>query len=160
MAKEIERKFLVTKNPWTTTTGYVDIMQGYLNNDGHVIVRVRWQTMLNDPSKHQGFITIKGNHSGITRDEYEYEIPGSEAAKILNTLANSMLVKRRWYIPHAGHVWHVDQFGSTNTGLVIAEIELSAEQEIWLQPEWCGKEVSHDMRYSNYNLSVNPYQHW
>jgi adenylate cyclase len=98
--------------------------------------------------------------ANYARHEYEYEIPGSEAAKILNTLANSMLVKRRWYIPHAGHVWHVDQFGSTNTGLVIAEIELSAEQEIWLQPDWCGEEVSHDMRYSNYNLSVNPYQHW
>jgi len=160
MAKEIERKFLVTKSPWTNSTRYTDIMQGYLNNDGSVVVRVRWQTQEDDPSKHRGFLTIKGNHSGITRDEYEYEIPGSEAVKILNTLAKHTLVKRRWFIAHAGHWWHVDEFGGDNKGLILAEIELSSHEEIWLQPDWCGEEVSYDFRYTNYNLAVTPRQHW
>lgn len=159
MAIEIERKFLVTAIPWTDKTPYLDIVQGYLNQDGHVAVRIRWQR---DSELHleKGYITIKGPRTGIACSEYEYEIPAVEAAEIIYNLAKHCISKRRYLVKHADQFWQVDQFGSQNKGLCLAEIELTTLDAAIELPSWVGSDVSHDMRYTNFNLAVNPYQLW
>lgn len=161
MAIEIERKFLVKEIPWRESTHWVDITQGYLSMDPRHTVRIRLERSTRDRRDvEQGIITIKGQSKGITRVEYEYEIPVSDAANMISGMSDCMLTKRRWYVQHGGHEWHVDEFRGHNSGLVLAEIELGAEDERWERPSWLGEEVTHDDRYINANLAINPYGFW
>ena len=110
----------------------------------------------------QGYLTIKGATTGISRAEYEYGIPLEDAAQLLDTLCQPPLIeKTRYRIPAAkGLVWEVDEFAGENQGLIIAEIELpNAEQSVEL-PDWIGPEVSNDPRYFNSNLSKHPFSRW
>lgn len=159
MAIEIERKFLLKYNPWTDKTPYLDIIQGYLNQDGHVTIRARWQRD-SELQLEKGYITIKGPRKGISCTEYEYEIPADNAAMMITDFAKQSISKRRYLIKHAEHLWQIDQFGWQNKGLCIAEIELQTENTHIHLPDWIGADVSHDMRYNNFNLAVNPYQLW
>ena len=154
--KEIERKFLVRG------TGYREeaqrkerITQGFLSSVPERTVRVR---MIED----RGWITVKGmgNLAGTTRFEWESEISGTEAAHLLELCEPGIIDKTRYYVKMDAHTFEVDEFHGDNQGLVIAEIELSEEEESFRRPEWLGKEVTGEIRYYNAALAKHPFANW
>ena len=153
MALEIERKFLVTGNDWRKGQGTM-YRQGYLNSDKNRNVRVR---VIGD----RGYLTIKGISKGATRVEYEYEIPKAEADAMLYDLCHKPIIeKKRYKIDFKGFLWEVDEFFGVNQGLVIAELELESEDQVFTKPEWIGEEVTGDPKYFNANLIHCPYRKW
>lgn len=154
MGTEIERKFLLTGDDWRQLGMAKTYRQGYLNAQKERTVRVR---TIDD----KGFLTIKGIRVGITRMEYEYEIPVQDAKIMLETLCEKPLIeKKRYIIEFAGFTWEVDEFFGENDGLLVAEIELQSEKQQFEKPPWIGEEVSEDPRYSNSNLVTNPFKNW
>ena len=145
--KEIERKFLVDHSAWgkQIKTKSFNISQAYLHNSKDQTIRLR----LKDA---KAYLTIKGPTSGLTREEYEYEIPYQEAEEMIMDLKLKVLKKRRYLIDFSNKIWEVDVFEGNLKGLVIAEIELESEQEAFEKPAWIGKEVSYDPSYFNANL--------
>jgi len=153
MAQEIERKFLVLGDAWRTEDG-IRIRQGYLHNDANGTVRVRTK------GEH-AYLTIKGELTGITRTEFEYEIPLEDANQILDELCQRPLIEKIRYEVHMDEfIWEVDEFLEENVGLVVAEIELENEVQEFPKPKWLGEEVSQDARYLNANLVKKPYSKW
>jgi adenylate cyclase len=154
MNREIERKFLVLLEKFPKNLHYELFRQGYLSTKKERTVRVR---LAGD----KGFLTIKGITKGVSRSEYEYEIPKDDAINLIETLCQKPLIeKKRYKIEHIGHTWEVDEFLGENKGLWIAEIELNAEDEKFETPDWLGDEVSHDSRYFNSSLISNPFSRW
>jgi adenylate cyclase len=155
MGVEIERKFLVKNDSWRVhVESEWHTMQGYLANNANATVRVR---VRGDTA----YLTIKGPGRGISRSEYEYPIPVADAEAMLKELAVSPPVDKVRYRVRAGkHLWYLDVFAGENAGLVMAEVELAAEDEVFERPDWLGDEVSGDPRYFNVNLARNPYKHW
>lgn len=154
MAKEIERKFLVKPRDFDAMAQGVEIRQGYLASSRKLSVRVR---IYGD----KGFVTIKGETKGASRDEFEYEIPLKDAREILDTLSEMKPIEKvRYRIPINGHVWEVDKFRGDNEGLVVAEVELESENETVEMPDWIDREVTDDARYYNSNLSRHPFRTW
>jgi adenylate cyclase len=152
MATEIERKFLVEGTGWRQSDS-VRLSQGYLNRDRHRTVRVRIAGA-------KGFLTVKGVPQGVTRAEFEYEIPVADAEQMLKLSDGPVIEKSRHVIVHDGSKWEVDEFLGDNAGLVIAEIELTAEDQPFSRPAWLGREVTDDKRYYNSNLAAHPYKQW
>ena len=155
MGIEIERKFLVKKDKWKELekpSGEL-YRQGYLLTDPNKTIRVR-QTSA------KGFLTIKGLSVGATRPEYEYEIPFEEAKELLDQFAIAELSKIRFKIIIDQHIWEVDEFFGNNKGLIVAEIELSNEEEKFNIPDWIDREVTHEEKYFNSSLVIHPYQNW
>jgi adenylate cyclase len=152
---EIERKYLVISPFKHLATSQEEICQGYLVADGVRTVRVR----VYGP---KGFITIKGatNASGLSRFEWEKEIPVDEAFMLLDLCLPGVIRKTRYKIPYKGFVIEVDEFFGDNQGLTIAEIELSSEGQHPSLPDWIGTEVTGDRRYNNSNLAKNPFNKW
>ena len=153
MATEIERKFLIHHPPFDQWGEGVEIKQGYLARGEQATARVR-------VAGDQGWLTIKGKTTGISRPEFDYRIPVAEAYELLALCEGGIIEKRRWQIPHGDHVWEVDVFEGDNRGLMIAEIELNDEQESFERPAWIVEEVSDDPRYFNGYLSRHPYRSW
>ena len=154
MATEIERKFLVKGNEWRSLATGTLYRQGYLSRKKGCSVRVRLVG-------NQGYLTIKGLTQGCSRAEYEYPIPGEDAQEMLANLCETPLIeKTRYKIEHAGLIWEVDEFAGENQGLIIAEVELTDENQSIELPDWIGKEVSEDPRYYNANLVQHPYSQW
>ncbi len=154
MAVEIERKFLVTGDDWRQDACGVRFRQGYLSTDPERTLRVRLEG-------EQGRLTIKGQTVGISRSEYEYEIPADEAAELLDNLCLQPLVeKTRYRVEYAGRIWEIDEFYGPNAGLILAEIELETADAEFDIPEWVGQEVSDDPRYYNANLARQPFSTW
>ena len=154
MGQEIERKFLVRGDDWRGLATGKTYRQGYLSTVKERTVRVR---TIDD----KGFLTIKGISRGVSRSEFEYEIPAEEANELLDDLCERPLIeKRRYKIPAGRHTWEVDEFFGENDGLIVAEIELASESEAFERPSWIGEEVSSDPRYFNANLIRNPYKNW
>ncbi len=153
MGKEIERKFLVKEERWRPKEEGVRIAQGYLSTVPERTVRVRIKGR-------RGYLTVKGKNEGISRKEFEYEIPLEDAEELLKLSESSILEKRRYQETVEGHIWEVDVFFGENEGLFLAEIELQYENESFKKPEWLGEEVSEDSRYYNSNLSRQPYRKW
>ena len=154
MAKEIERKFLVHPRKWSDLGAGLVIRQGYLCASKQSSVRVRTYG-------DRAYVTIKGATSDITRDEYEYEIPMTDASEILDNLCeNPPIEKTRYRIVFKGHAWEVDEFTGANSGLTIAEVELKHSREQVELPDWIDREVSGDPRYFNSNLSIKPFSTW
>ena len=154
--QEIERKFLVLNEAFKlTATNKKNIAQGYLNTNPNRTVRVR---IAND----KAFLTVKGkgNDTGMTRFEWEKEIPVNEAQSLLLLCEKGVIEKTRFEIPVGNHVFEVDEFYGENQGLVMAEIELSDEYEPFEKPSWLGKEVTNDQRFYNAYLSKNPFSEW
>lgn len=154
--QEIERKFLVTSEDFKTLAFTQNrIVQGYLNSDPERTVRVRIKGT-------KGFLTIKGkgNETGTTRLEWEKEITVPEAELLLPLCEKGVIDKIRYEVNVGKHVYEVDVFSGENDGLVVAEIELTSEDEIFEKPEWLGKEVTGDIRYYNAYLSNNPFKNW
>lgn len=157
MALEIERKFLVKEGWEPEGEGHL-ICQGYLpqQEGSPFTVRVR-------RSDGRAYLCIKGRNTGVTRAEFEYPIPLTDAEELLALLekcGESFIHKRRYIVPYEGHTWEVDVFAGPNEGLRVAEIELSSEAETFQKPDWLGEEVSGDPRYYNANLINNPYCRW
>lgn len=155
MAVEIERKFLVDGDEWRAdVTQATHIVQGYLASTDNLTLRVRIR------GEH-AFLTVKGRSQGISRSEFEYEIPVSDAHHMLEELVQGPIIdKVRHIVAHGGHTWEVDVFAGDNAELVMAEIELDSDAEQFDLPVWAGKEVSDDSRYFNVNLAVNPFRNW
>lgn len=152
MATEIERKFLVLGTHWRSGSG-VRFTQGYLNRDKERTVRVR---IADD----KAFLTIKGLTQGASRAEFEYEIPIADAEQLMKLSDGPIIQKNRHVVVHDGSRWEVDEFLGDNAGLVLAEIELSSEDQDFSRPSWLGAEVTHDRRYYNSNLASHPYRLW
>jgi len=154
MGKEIERKYLVKGDSWRALATGTVYRQGYLSTVKERTVRVR---TINDT----GFLTIKGITRGVSRLEFEYEIPEADARQLLDELCEKPLVeKSRYKINYAGLTWEVDEFAGANEGLIVAEVELESEGQQIDLPEWIGEEVSGDPRYFNSNLIAHPYTRW
>lgn len=149
MLQEIEKKFLVTGDFINEAFLTFHIVQGYLSRNPERVVRIR----IKDD---KGYITIKGNNneSGATRFEWEKEIPVEEARQLLKLCEPGIIDKTRHLIKNTDgkHIWEVDVFNGNNEGLVIAEIELNDENDVFDRPSWLGKEVTGDQRYYNSNL--------
>lgn len=155
MGQEIERKFLIRGEAWRNQGKGSVYRQGYIPTvkPGHT-VRVR---IAGD----RAFLTIKGPAKGLSRLEYEYPIPLSDAEEMLEKLCDRPLIEKvRYEIPQGHHVWEVDEFLGDNRGLILAEIELSSETETFELPDWIEKEVTGDRRYYNSNLTKKPFSTW
>ncbi|MBB4804018.1 adenylate cyclase [Flavobacterium nitrogenifigens] len=153
---EIERKFLVKSDDFKKQAfAQNKIAQGYLSSVPERTVRVRIKG-------HKGFITIKGisQSGGMSRFEWENEIPLEEAQELLKLCEKGKIEKTRYEIKSGIHVYEVDEFYGENEGLVMAEIELKSEEETFEKPEWLGEEVTNDERYYNAYLSKNPFKDW
>ncbi|GEM54240.1 adenylate cyclase [Flavobacterium branchiophilum] len=153
---EIERKFKVTSNDFKTAASTSnEIAQGYLNDHPDRTVRVRIKGA-------KAFLTIKGksNAAGTTRFEWEKEIPVHEAQDLLLLCEKGVIQKKRYEVSIGQHVFEVDEFFGDNQGLIIAEIELTTENEVFEKPLWLGTEVTGDERYYNAYLSQNPFVMW
>ncbi|MDZ4263424.1 MAG: CYTH domain-containing protein [Pseudomonadota bacterium] len=156
MAVEIERKFLVTSDSWRAAVKKSgDYRQGYLAAmTGNASVRVRI-------ANNHANLNIKSMTLGVTRQEYEYEIPLQDGREMLaNLCVGPVIEKRRHLVDYGNHTWEIDVFEGDNAGLIVAEIELSAEDEPFELPQWAGKEVSDDERYYNVCLAQHPYKEW
>ncbi len=153
MAKEIERKFLVQSDEWRSLANATKYRQGYLSSVKERVVRVR---TIDD----NGFLTIKGINEGLTRLEFEYDIPLADADSLLDLCEKPLIEKTRRKIPLDGLVWEVDEFFGDNAGLIVAEVELESEDQAFKKPSWIGEEVSGDPRYFNSNLIKNPFTTW
>ena len=153
MGQEIERKFLVDAARWRPAGAGVAFRQGYLSSHPERVVRVRLE---GDAAK----LTIKGITTGVSRAEFEYDLPRADAAPLLALCERPLIEKIRHTEEHAGKTWQIDVFGGENEGLVIAELELASEDEPFAAPPWAVREVSHDPRYYNASLVKAPYRTW
>jgi adenylate cyclase len=156
MAQEIEKKFLVTSEAFKTEAGkQIRITQGYLSSVPARTVRVRIKG-------NSGFITIKGigNDSGATRFEWEKEIPVTEVEELLKICEPGVIDKTRYEVKAGNHTFEVDEFYGENQGLVVAEVELQAENDHFEKPAWLGEEVTGDVKYYNSMLMKNPFTKW
>ncbi len=150
---EIERKFIVDTEKWSPSTSGEKLIQAYLSTDRDRVVRVRIKG-------EKAFLTIKGNMTGITRTELEYEIPVDEAKIMLKMCLDHPIEKTRYEEEIEGKIWEIDIFEGSNKGLVLAEIELTDEKEAVNIPNWAKKEVSTDKKYFNAWLSMHPFSTW
>ena len=155
MGQEIERKFLVAGDFKPFAKKAVRIVQGYLSSVAERTVRIRVKG-------DEGFITIKGigSESGASRFEWEKEIPVSDALELMKLCEPGVIDKTRYLVDVGGHTYEVDEFYGDNDGLVVAEIELSSEDEDFIRPEWLGEEVTGDVKYYNSMLMKHPYKNW
>ena len=153
---EIERKFIVVSEDYKKEAfSKKNIKQGYLSSIPERTVRVRTKG-------EKAYLTIKGvsSDSGLSRFEWEKEIPISEAEQLLLLCEKGIINKTRFEVKIGNHIYEVDEFYDENEGLVIAEIELSTEDESFVKPDWLGNEVTTDRRYYNSYLSANPFKSW
>ncbi|MEB3358712.1 MAG: CYTH domain-containing protein [Synechococcales bacterium] len=154
MAVEIERKFLVVGDTWRSGATGRAYRQGYLPTRNQVTVRVRIVSTT-------GYLTIKGPTEGLSRSEFEYEIPLTDAQQLLDELCDRPLIEKIRYVVEVGGTrWEIDEFGGDNAGLILAEVELSHPDQTFERPPWLGPEVSDDPRYFNARLAQHPYCQW
>lgn len=156
MHYEIERKFLVGDTAFKKlAVKTYRIQQGYIAHDGGNTVRVRIRD-------EQGFLTIKGpTRDGISRYEWEREIPLADARELFLLCRGGTIDKTRHLVPAGpGRYFEVDEFYGDNEGLVMAEIELEAPDEAFDKPDWLGEEVTGDPRYYNSYLLSCPFKSW
>jgi len=156
MNKEIERKFLVKNQTFKKDSlNRNRIVQGYLNSNPKRAVRVRI-------TKDSAYLTIKGigNNSGTTRFEWEKEISIEEANYLLDICEKGIVEKYRYRVNVGRHTYEIDEFLLDNKGLLVAEVELQSEDEIFEKPKWLGNEVTGEIKYYNSELSKRPYTLW
>lgn len=153
---EIERKFLVRSDDFKKESKCnTRIVQGFLNTDPLRTVRVRIKG-------DEGYLTVKGvgNDRGTTRFEWEIDIPLDEAEALLKLAEPGIIEKVRYEVPVGNHLFEIDEFLGENQGLIVAEIELQNEEELFDRPTWLGDEVTGDEKYYNSQLSKQPYGSW
>lgn len=153
---EIERKYLVRSEKFKAEAfKKSEIKQGYLNSHPERTTRIRIQDKY-------AFITIKGksSDSGLSRFEWEKEIPHGEALELLKLCEPGAIEKVRYFVRSGEYTFEIDEFFGDNSGLVMAEIELKSEQDNFTKPDWLGEEVTGDKRYYNSQLCKNPFKNW
>ena len=155
MAVEIERKFRVTSDVWRSEARSRRLLrQGYLANTTRASVRVRLDG-------DEGWLSVKSMRGGMTRDEYEVTIPVSNAREMLERLCEGFVIEKwRHLVDCGGHTFEVDEFLAENAGLVIAELELPAQDTPFARPAWLGVEITDEERFYNVRLSQKPFRHW
>lgn len=155
MSQEIERKFLVIGDFKQEAFAHSHIVQGYICAARGRTVRVRIRG-------DKGYLTIKGaaDAQGISRYEWEKEIPLDEARELMKLCVDGVIDKTRYLVRSGKHIFEVDEFHGDNTGLLMAEVELSAIDESFIKPSFIGKEVTGDVRYYNSQLMMHPYKEW
>lgn len=158
MAIEIERKFLLASDAWRHQAKRRQRMaQGYLNDAAagreNCSVRIR----VAGTAAH---LNIKSREPGARRQEFEYPIPLADAEELMELACTGIIEKVRHYVEYGTHLWEIDEFLGDNSGLVVAEIELKAVDEAFLQPEWLGPEVTALTRYYNLSLASKPFRAW
>ena len=156
MPQEIERKFLVRGDSYKQQSfGSSRIVQGYICSARGRTVRVRIRG-------DRGYLTIKGvsDAAGMTRYEWEREVPLTEAEELMKLCEPGVVDKTRYLVRAGSHVFEVDEFYGDNAGLVVAEVELSAEDEPFERPDFLDREVTGDVRYYNSQLMKHPYKEW
>ena len=153
MSREIERKFLLRNTDWKHGVVGERFCQGYADaKSGTFRVRIAGEN---------AWLTIKTHVRGCSRLEFEYGIPVDDALQLLeNVCEKPYIVKTRYKVEYEGMVWEIDEFEGENAGLTLAEIELESEDQPFSLPGWIGMEVTHDPRYYNSRLAVNPYSSW
>lgn len=153
---EIERKFLVNSSAYKSQA-FVStrIIQGYLNSHKERTVRVRLKG-------DKGYITVKGKSStsGLSRFEWEKSIGDIEAKSLLKLCESAIIDKIRYEVKFKNHIFEIDEFFGDNEGLIVAEIELNNEKEVFEKPLWLGKEVTGNKKYYNSYLSKHPFNTW
>ncbi|WP_298893830.1 CYTH domain-containing protein [uncultured Psychroserpens sp.] len=153
---EIERKFLVTSKAFKDEAHkQIRIVQGFLNTDPERTVRVRLEG-------DKGILTVKGKstNDGLSRFEWEKEISKTDAKALLELCEKDVIDKLRYEVDVGQHTYEIDEFYKDNEGLIIAEVELSHEDEAFEKPAWLGQEVTGDIRYYNSQLSKDPFKNW
>lgn len=156
MATEIERKYLVQLETWRQAkinAQCTPISQGYLSLEAERTVRIRIK-------KEQAFLTIKGKTQGVSRLEFEYSIPLQDGLELLKLCQGTIIQKKRYVLQYDKLTWEVDEFEGDNTGLIVAEVELESENQVFALPSWIKEEVSDDNRYYNANLVQHPFKDW
>ena len=154
---ETERKFLVVGDFKSQSYNATRIQQGYIasNNGRTVRVRIRGD---------KGYLTIKGPSGlkGITRYEFDTEIPLDDARELMEICEPGIIDKTRYLVksPDGRHTWEIDEFYGDNEGLVLAEVELSHESEEFQKPDFIGKEVTGDRRFYNSHMRSYPFKLW
>ena len=153
---ETERKFLVRNDSYKDMASASHrLAQGYICREGGNTVRIRlWDDT--------AFLTIKGagNAGGMSRCEWEMEIPVEDARDLFLLCRNGIIDKTRYIVPYKGKIFEVDEFHGDNEGLVVAEVELRSEDEAFGKPSFLGKEVTGERKYYNSSLMANPYKNW
>lgn len=155
MATEIERKFIVKGDFSADVYNSQRIVQGYICSQPGRTVRVRIRG-------EKGYLTIKGpsDEKGLSRYEFEQEIPLADAGQLLQLCEPGAIDKMRHLVRAGKHIWEVDVFYGSNEGLVMAEIELASEEELFEKPTWVGEEVTGNRKYYNSMLTKEPYTEW
>lgn len=150
MPKEIERKFIVDPSQLPELPDGDHYTQGYIDPD-KAVMRVRITPM-------GCFLTFKSKEGGTTRSEYEFSVDEDTGKALLEDLGRKPFIdKTRVCHEVDGKTWEIDTFYGENKGLVIAEVELEAEDEAVTVPNWAAQEVTDDARYYNASLSQRPY---
>ncbi|MCB0459962.1 MAG: CYTH domain-containing protein [Flavobacteriaceae bacterium] len=156
MSQEIERKFLVKNDTFKKESfKATKIVQGFLSTVPERTVRIRIKG-------DKGFITVKGigNESGTSRFEWEKEISVDDASNLLKISEPGVIDKTRYEVKSGGHTFEIDEFYGENEGLIVAEVELSSEDEKFVKPDWLGDEVTGQVKYYNSMLMKNPFKNW
>jgi CYTH domain-containing protein len=155
MSIETEHKYLINKELWAKVVPdkSLKIVQAYLHSDPEKTIRIRTKGV-------QGYITIKGKTTNASRPEYEYEIPIKDALEMIGDFAGMIIEKTRHYVKYKNKTWEVDVFEGLNSGLIMAEIELSSEDETYSLPPWITENVTADARYYNASLAQKPFTKW
>ena len=156
MAQEIERKFLIKNDAFKAeSVNKTKITQGFLSTVPERTVRIR----INGD---KGFLTVKGigNKSGASRYEFEKEISVDDAQDLMAICEPGVIEKTRYNVKSGEHTFEIDEFYGDNDGLIVAEVELSSEDEVFEKPEWLGVEVTGEVKYYNAMLMKNPYNKW
>jgi adenylate cyclase len=155
MPREIEHKFLLRTDAWRTLAERRQRMtQGYIAGSERVSVRVR---IAGDDD---ASLNIKSGRLVASRLEYGYAIPVDHARELLALAIGPLVEKTRHYVPYGGMTWEIDEFHGDNDGLIVAEIELTRENQEFSRPPWAGAEVTHLPRYYNVSLVKHPYRQW
>jgi adenylate cyclase len=147
MALEIERKFLLANEGWRSAVTKTDILRdGLIARSGSGKVRVRL-------AAEKAWLTVKGPKRGISRLEFEYEIPLIDAEEILHALCEGPYVEKiRYTVPHGPLVWFVDVHMGPLAGIEFAEVELKEPNAFVPLPSWAGEEVTNDPRFRKETL--------
>ncbi|MCF7522188.1 CYTH domain-containing protein [Neisseria sp. ZJ106] len=154
MTIEIERRFLLKNDGWRQTASAPQrLQQGYLSVEKERTIRVR---IIDD----KAWLTLKGYISDVSRSEFEYEIPAAHARIMMDTMCPFKMEKNRYRVDFGGFVFEIDEYFGDNAPLMVAEIELPAEDTEFPRPDWLGEEITADGKFTNAYLSKHPYSTW
>jgi len=155
MAIETERKYLVDASAWKKLKKLKGTLykQSYIVSTDDCTLRLRL-------IEKKAYLTVKGKAKGMSRPEFEYEIPAKDAKDMLKTMGTGGTEKVRFKIRYKGNLWEVDVFRGDNKGLIVAEIELKHEFQQFEKPDWVREEVTDDLRYANASLAKHPFKDW